>query len=719
MTRTLPLVALQLWIVLFILFFGAEVIHLEPGLRVITQVLYGVPLAAWALLRLRGPADRFDWAVLGLLGVFAVVCLFSRDRTESLGSLALATAYAAWFLLMRRAEAWGLRQPIILAAATALAITLAFNAYLLIQEKLASYAAFGGARFEGVATFPWESVNALPVLVLVALPFLAWVERGWVRTILSLVVALSAVVVVPLSLGRAGWLGLAAAGVVGALLVPAVARMTRTQRAVLGTGLAMLGLLGVMLVGPRLITAIGDSGRLLLWEQGMGLIGRSPLVGSGPGVFSWVRLDAPPPEASMLAVRLVHSVPLQTLIDGGLLLTAAVLVATAVWALRVWQERAGWSAADRVAAACLVGFVAAQTLDDFSYLPAIIAMVLTTAAFLAPTRVPPSSSVGLPWITPGAIALAAIIALPGIVAVDLARQASQSARQAMVEGRSSDAAEAFAVATRWHPENGGYWLGLGMASAYAGDVERSVDAYHKATLVAPGDPRGYAALASLDPDADTVTLLGKALDRTRGDANDAVRLGLVLAVHGQHDEAVHAWGRAVALHPELLGTLPYGESGIAVEDVVDDAVEQIHRDRRPAAAADDVALWEIGLFLNELPDDAGVAWRAVDAARHGDLPTALSFVNAAIEAAPWLAQGYQAQAAVAAFACDAQAERLALDREKLTGDAYGPAPYEPQIRREFVYREAGLGPTQPPGARIELTIDRWPWSLIDRPECEP
>ena len=80
-----------------------------------------------------------------------------------------------------------LRGTIILAVATGLALTLAFNALLLIQEKLAWYARVGGAPFEGHVTFPWESVNALPVLVLLAIPFVAWVERGWLRTTLTVV----------------------------------------------------------------------------------------------------------------------------------------------------------------------------------------------------------------------------------------------------------------------------------------------------------------------------------------------------------------------------------------------------------------------------------------------------------------------------------------------------------------------------------------------------
>ena len=173
----------------------------------------------WALLRLRGPADRLDWAVLGLLAVYAAVCLLSRDRTESLGTLGLATAFAAWFLLMRRAG--DLRGPIILAISTGLAITLAFNAYLLVREKIDWYVAVGAAPLEGVVTFPWETVNALPVLVLIAVPFLAWLEPGPVRTILAVAVGLSALVVVPISEGRAGWLGLAVAALVLVALHPA------------------------------------------------------------------------------------------------------------------------------------------------------------------------------------------------------------------------------------------------------------------------------------------------------------------------------------------------------------------------------------------------------------------------------------------------------------------------------------------------------------------
>ena len=447
------------------------------------------------------------------------------------------------------------------------------------------------------------------------------------------------------------------------------------------------------------------------------MVSRSPLIGAGAGTFSWVRLDAPPAEASRLAVRLVHNVPLQTLVDGGLVLATAILVGTSVWAHTVWSRR-GLSSADRAGVASAAGLVAAVFLDDFSYLPAITAVGLTIAALMAPAP-RDDRTTGRRYLIPAVLGFAALIAAPNVIAVDIARTTAQSARAAMVRADFDAAVADFTSATRWHPHDGGYWLGLGMANAYAGDIEGSALAYRRATEVAPGDPRGYAALAAFEDGEAAAELLQRAADLTLGDPEYAVRLGLAVAAAGQPDAAALAWGRAVALRPELLGALPYPEVGITLGDVAAAAVREIHVDRRPSRAADQEALWEIELALDQLSPDAGPAWLAVDAARHGDIATATRMANAAVDESPWTARGYQAQAAVAAFACDPDPEREALDRERASGDGFGEPAAEPQIRREFVYREAGLGPSQPPGARVELSIERWPWSLIDRPACSP
>jgi hypothetical protein len=128
-------------------------------------------------------------------------------------------------------------------------------------------------------------------------------------------------------------------------------------------------------------------------------------------------------------------------------------------------------------------------------------------------------------------------------------------------------------------------------------------------------------------------------------------------------------------------------------------------------------LWDIGLALGQVPADAGLAWRAIDAARAGDNDRAEELARAAVAEAAYDARGYQALAAVAAFACDADAESAALADEALTANAWLPPEPEPQSQREFVYREASLGASQPPGATSEIEIERWPWPLVERPEC--
>ena len=719
MTRALPRVALQVWIVLFIVFFGAEIIHLEPGLRATTQVVYGLPLAAWAILRLRGPHDRLEWVGIGLLGTYAVVCLVSRDRTESLGTLALATAYASWFMLMRRSDAWGLRGPIVVAVATGLTLTLAFNTYLAISEKLGSLAAFGAAPLEGGLTFPWESVNALPALVLVTIPFLVWLGPGPIRPALSIVVGISAVVLLPISQGRAGWTGIAIAALVYALLLPAIGRLVThvppVWRAVVAAGMVVAGGLALLVISPRLASALGDSGRLLLWEQALHMFAGSPVLGSGPGVYSWVRMEFPPAGADLLAVRLLHNVPLLTLVEGGVALFAANAIALVAWVMAALRRARSWAACERVAFACLAGFGAASLLDDFSYLPAVIAVVLTVAAFLVPVT-PSPPSVG--WAAPALLGIAAIVALPSVVAVDIARNAAQSGRTAMADWAYAEAVAHFEEATSFHPESGGYWLGLGMAAAHAGDEARARMAYEHAIAAAPGDPRGYAAMARLGPPADAIGYLRLAADRTMDDPQDAIRLGLALVDRGEIDAATHAWARAVALRGEVLRVLPYASTGVSMRAVADEAILEIRAEPRPNANEDLTTIWDVALVLDELPDDAGTAWRAVDAARHGRLEIAQALADEAVAEAPWGARGHQAAAAVAGFACDADAERRELALERRSSGAFAEPDPKPRAQREFVYREASLGASQPPGARVELSIERWPWSLIDRPGCD-
>lgn len=721
MTPALPRVALQLWIVLFIVFFGAEVVHLEPSLRVATQVLYGVPLAAWAAWRLRGPLDRLDWTVIGVLAVYVIVSIASVDRTESLGTVGLATAYAALFLVLRREASGPLRRSIIAAVSVAISVTLTYNAWLLVDEKLEWLRRFGAAPFEAFTVFPWQSANALPVVVLLGMPALAWLSPGFIRSTLTFLVALSALVVVPLSVGRAGWLGLAVAGAVFGVISPTVTRRLPTsprRRIALAAGGVVVTAAVAVAVVPRLTQALAETGRTLLWSQGVAMVASDPILGTGPGTHSWARLAFSPQEASRLAVPLVHNATLQTLIDGGVVLAVALGVALVVW-LRSIPRGAMRLTGNRVAFAVLIGWAASTLLDDFSYLPSLTALVLASAAFLAPI---PAALDG-PRERRSIAAVSALVAIgllstPFIAAVDQARSDAQSGRTAMVDGRYDDAVQAFRSAVTSHPELGGPWLGLGMALAYAGDSSGATQAYRQASAVSPGDPRGYGAAAALVANQEErIRLLRTASQRSFGDPQYAVRLGIELADAGREKEAAAAWGDAVALRPSVVGLLPYRTSGVDEGAVLSLAMAAVASEPLPGSVENFARLWDLRLAAGTLPESAGSAWRAVDHARRGDLARAWAEASDAVDSAPYEARGYQARAAVAAFACDEQAEREALALERFARGAFVVPDDDPRIAREFTYREVGLAASQPPGALLDLRVERWPWSLVDRPEC--
>ena len=390
-------VGLQLWIVAFILFFGTEVVHQEPMLRIIAQLLFGIPLAAWALTRLRG-RDPMDLPIAVAIGAFLVVSLLGRDPVGSLEAAGLVTAYAVLYRAIRWFAArpeW--RETLALGAATGLAATLAINAWLLFSEKLTAINDFHAIpSLEGVQVFPWETVNAMPVLVLVAIPFLGWSPPGAVRRFLIGIVVVAGAVVVPISVGRAGWMALGLTAVAYFVVRPGarlpLADLPRALRIVL-LGLAgIVAVIAVILATGAVIRGLGESARLILWQQSAGMVADRPLLGSGPSTYSWARMQYGPQEARLVAVRLTHDVPLQTAIDGGLVLIAGLATLIVGWARQVWIGWAGIGRAQRLGVATLIGFAAASLLDDFSFLPSVMGLVIGIAAYALPASEPDGSA---------------------------------------------------------------------------------------------------------------------------------------------------------------------------------------------------------------------------------------------------------------------------------------------------------------------------------------
>ncbi len=207
--------ALQLWTVLFVGFFGSELLGTYPALRIAAQLLFVAPLVIWAALRLRGPRNALDWAILAGLAALVLVSMFSADVQGSLESVGLALAYALTFFAMRDlGAAQRLRTAVAVAASYALVFWLVMIAVWWIQEKIAWISVFGSVpNLESNQVFIWGTANVFPILSLLAIPFLRWQPAGPGRRILVAIWAGASAIAIPLSAGRAGWLGLIAAAV--------------------------------------------------------------------------------------------------------------------------------------------------------------------------------------------------------------------------------------------------------------------------------------------------------------------------------------------------------------------------------------------------------------------------------------------------------------------------------------------------------------------------
>lgn len=732
MRRYLPALFLQAWIFGFIAFFGAEVVLLEPTLRIVAQLLYGIPLLAWAALRLRRPFTRLDGAVAVCLGIYLVVCLTSRDLTGSLETLALVVCYAIFFWAMRRVAARpAIREVIVVGVATAMTFSLALNAWLMITEKITWIQVSGTLpRLEGLDVFPWETVNVMPVLVLISVPFLAWLRPGGVRRGLGAIIGLSALVVVPFSGGRTGYLAIAVAVCAWLLLSGTPQRLVRTWfpnrwRLVVALSAAAALLVASALSG-LIVRGLGDSGRTTLWEQTTQLIFARPVTGNGPSTYSWAHLIYGSEAARLIAVRLTHNVFLQTLADGGVWLGGGMLLVVSAWIASVRSAFGCLTAQQRIAIAVLAGYATTLLLDDFSFLPSVIAMVVTIAAWTLPApaklaAAPPTSRLPnrLPsWLIPAVAGLLLVVAIPAVVAVDRARADAQRAREAAVSGDWQQAVAGFTAATTLHPANGGYWIDLGLARFKTGDLAGAREAYSTAARASPGDPRSYGALAALAPDEQAIPLLRLAAHQTLGDPQYHFRLGLALSTTGDRKGAAAAWGRAVTLDSWLFGVLPYGQSHIDRAAVVDAVEQAIEADPRADPSVDQITRWDVALNLDRLPGGAPAAWQAVAVANKGDLAAAAALAEQAVHESPDDPLSYDAAAFVAQLQCDDAAAASFFRIEAAAPGAYGGLAPAVAVRREFVYREAGLGAAQPLVKAGLPPLERWPSTLVSvRPHC--
>ncbi len=726
-------ILLQVWIVAFVGFFGSELPGAYPGIRVAAQVLFVAPLVVWAVLRLRGPRDRLDWAVLGALGALVIVSLASVDRQGALETVGLALGYALAFWAARDlATRPRLRRAAAVAVSYALVFWLVMTAIWWIAEKVGWIADFGTLpNLESHQVFIWGTANVIPVLALLAIPFLLAQPASIARTSLITLWALASVVTIPLSAGRAAWLGFLVAaiayeGMSGWPRTRAVARWLRTRRLLLAaeavTMVAGLGVLAVLLTRGQTLILDNLSDRFQIWTQALGIFAADPLTGGGPSTYSWLRLTHLPDYTFAVAVRLAHDVPVLTLADGGLVLFAGFATLLATFFVAGFRHRSNpWQ---RLTFAVLMGYGTASLLDDFSSLPAVMVLVVALAAWTVaapPQKEPAPSRPRTKLLAPVAILVIGVLVLPSVIGVDTARTLAAAGRASAVDGAWPHAAAQFQSATQAYPTDAGYWLGLGLARWELGDSAGATNAYEEARRLSPGDPRPYGALAALTADpAQRVALLTQASKLTMTDPQYAFRLGDALMAQGRRADAVNAYALAITIDSELAGAFTGAGDATSRPPLVE--IAPVAESTAAAVGDRDIYIhsewvtWDIGLAEGTLPSGAGAAWNAVALASAGNLDAARAAADQAEQTDPFEVHTEDALLYVAVRACD----RTTYDRLINAMGAYAPHRISGVAEvREHVYREASLGSYQPLSPWPLPPDQRWPTLLIGAPPACP
>ncbi len=719
-------IGFELWLFVFVAFAGTTLLFPHPILRLGAILLFAAPVLAWAILRVRGPFDMLDVAILAAIGAHLVVSLSSLDREGSLEASAIVVVYAGVYWLARRIGADPeLRRVAVVAVVMALAFWIAVIAVTWVVEKAIDTGTFGWPpRLDAHQPWVWGSINTPPVLLLLAAPFVAWLPSGILRRVLLTVLAASAVVIIPFSVGRAAWLGIAVAVVSAEVLFgfPVISRLRAAfsghiGRSVLPT-LGAVGVAALLLVLVRLeqIAAAMDS-RVRLWQQAWGLFAADPLTGAGPTTFGWARLAHVPDFTDRVAAGAAHNVPMQTLAEGGLLLAAAMLLLVAAWTSGVIARRDQLDRAQRVAIAVLIGFAAFSMLDDFSFLPAVIILVIILAAWaLPPTPAgsPRDSATGpRALLVPGALAVAALMSVPTAVSLGTMRIGLAEARMAAVDGRWDDAVGGIRRAAEAQPSNALHWLSLGLAEHHLGRDDAAVDAYSAARDASPGDPRAWGALAVLAPNEEEERRLLEEAARRSNDPQYAYRLAAALRAAGDDAGATDYLAIASVIEPRL-----YASVAREMQPDVRAALPRAVATVGSLAGLDPHEVeWNASLGADEVHAGASVQWRVARDVDTGDVPAAMASLTAARREGPHAPHTWEAASAVARMTCD----RGEFERAEATLDLAGRAPNPLQhavvIRRPGLYREPDLGDYQPLEGPSLPDLRQWPLGLIEVPDC--
>lgn len=719
----------QPWLFAFVAFAGTTLLFTHPALRAGAQLAFAVPVFAWALLRIRGPMHLLDIAIVAGIVAHLVVSFASLDPQGSLEASGIVVVYASTFWLARHVDARPrLRRVGVVAVVLAIMFWLVILAITWCAEKVVDVGAFGWPpRLDAKQAYVWGSVNTPPVLVLLVAPFVAWLPPSSFRRTMVVLLALAAVIIVPFSVGRAAWVGMAVALAaaeplfgfpIGRRVLAAVRRGSVAARGgVAAAGLVALALIAVIVSRLDSLVAVIDS-RIRLWQQGAGLFAADPLTGAGPSTFPWARLTHAPDFVDRVGARLTHSIPMQTLAEGGLVLGIAVVAIAIAWITLIVDRREQLDTRRRLAAAAVIGYAGLGLFDDLSFLPAVTVIVVVLAAWAIPSPLEPAPVRGRlvgtrGLLLPAVLAITAVVALPGVIWINTARIETEAARRAAFAGDWERSLAGFRRGVDLQPSNALYWAGVGLIEHRLGHDEAAREAYAVGREFSPGDPRPWGALAALtdDPEEERALLLEAA--RRSNTPQYAYRLARAHLAAGDRTAGARFLAVAVVIRPGLFAVVP-DDLRAEVRDALPEAVATVGS---IAGRDPDEALWNAALASGEVHPAAPLPWHAMERLAAGVPDDAQRLVNEAIGTTPRDPRAHQAASALARARCD----RAAYEHAESALDRLGREASDPDHgiaeRPGGLYLEQEFGDYQPLNGPSVPATPQWPLGLVEVPDC--
>ncbi|HEX2140760.1 MAG TPA: O-antigen ligase family protein, partial [Candidatus Limnocylindria bacterium] len=333
------------------------------------------------------PRTRLDVPILVLLVAFGLGALTAWNHGLSARALASILATAAMLpvalLVLRHRAGWAalvVTLPVLALSAGSLAVL----GWRRVEWLLAGGPGLPPIRLGGEGT-PFGSVAVPPFVILASLPLALLIPQPRLRLGVLLGLAAVGVPLTLLSGSRSAWLAILATAVV--LLAPRLSgRLPRIdwrgewtpRRTALAFGGAVLAILAVVYVAPRLLEAGSLAYRGFLWRDTLAAWSADPLLGIGPGAMPFARQVAAPPLTFPARQPHSHDVPLGILGDAGLVGLVAALVVVVVF-VRLAGPWATRTIPGRAAFAVLAGFGVGMLFEDLTFLPNFNLMVILLA----------------------------------------------------------------------------------------------------------------------------------------------------------------------------------------------------------------------------------------------------------------------------------------------------------------------------------------------------